>query len=89
MLSVARDSAKDHASGIDKIETALWLICFWASLPEELLNFKTLTLSGITREDYPLVHSLLFQNHSAITLLLLILWFVVTTLSLTRKHLRY
>jgi hypothetical protein len=34
ILSVARDREKDKASGINKIEKALWLICFWASLPE-------------------------------------------------------
>jgi hypothetical protein len=70
-------------------EISLWFITLFFTLPYQVMNYKSLKLSGVTRQEYPLLHSVLFEYHIHILLALLCIWFVAFVINLKRKYLRY
>jgi len=89
LLSIARNPVKDKATKMPYFEIALWLLTVFFTLPYQVMNYRTLQESGVTRNDYPLLHKVLFVYHLHICLALLCVWFVVYTMCLNRKYLRY
>lgn len=89
MLSVGRKAEKDKATGMPNYEVAYWAISFLISVPLQVLNYNSLVLSGITREKYLMLHYVLFDYNVHIFLALSCVWFILFTISLNAKHLRY
>ena len=50
-----------------------------------MLNYHTMTLSGITKESYPWFHLLMYKYHSHISLALVCIWFVAFVMGLNKK----
>lgn len=56
----------------------------------QMLNYHTMTISGITKTDYPLFHAVMYQYHVHIALVLVSIWFVAWVTSLKQQsNIRY
>jgi hypothetical protein len=82
LLKVARNKSKDQATKMPWFEIALWFITLFFTLPYQVMNYRSLQLSGLTRHEYPLLHAILFEYHMHIMLALICIWFVAFVLNL-------
>lgn len=89
VLSVGRNPKKDKETGMRYYEIAYWSISFLVTLPVQIMNYNSLMLSGVTRQEYPTLHYILFDYNMHIFLALSCIWFITFTLSLNPKYIRY
>ena len=49
LMNVGRNPQKDKATKIGWFEVSLWLITVFFTLPYQVMNYRTLKLSGVTK----------------------------------------
>ena len=87
-MSLNRDSRKETFTQ-RTIEWIIFFLVLFNVLPPIVLNKTTLTESGFTLKEYPLLHTSLHDNRNTICLIvgiIAVIWFQV---SLQRSRLRY
>lgn len=85
IMSISRQPKKDRASGAWLHEISLLLISMFASVPIQMLNYHTMTQSGVTKEAYPWFHLIMYKYNTHISLALFCVWFVTFVMGLKKK----